>query len=580
YRITNATFFYGALNVSDIAFVASPLASGFNVAFKNDRSAWGMRLDKVRFQGWGVGWYTDCAGANALSLHFDNCTIGLKLVGFADGGFFTGRLEHCVVGAEIGGTDLGSANPSYLNGATHANRLHFEGPFNTYVYVVGDGAVCTLGGYFEEVRDVVAIGFPPDVVNLVPGITETNKGTWSVTIDSLGGFGGSTAGHNAQSVVSIYTPALYGLAIRNSMFSALDLVRSTTAGGDSTPIVIENSLPGLITTDGTRPFPRVITYSDGTCIPTWNGERPLNAEINSQKRHYVGTNLVNDLSLGNNQLYNTVIGQTDLGFATTPDPDSVNFCTSAAITDTPTRAAVSKLCKDLKQAKLWSKFYLLYPFANATPLGCSVNLMTNTSTYTISWHGTNSSTFTPLGVAGDGLVTYGDTHFVPWWIPGANALDMAFFVYNETASLPSSSRGTFIGVKGTFRAGLDYYNAGSGVAILADGFMTTGTSSLYGVMNSDYRGLLMTQRTSSETGTLLVNWLTMPYYDNSPNSGSIGLPGNTVYILAKNDGGGLAQPAAATLAMAGISHSFTIGDWNSFRVICDNYNALLGRKAP
>ena len=296
YRITNATFFYGAVNVSDIAFVASPLASGFNVAFKNDRSAWGMRLDKVRFQGWGVGWYTDCAGANGLSLHFNNCTIGLKLVGFADGGFFTGRLEHCVVGAEIGGTDLGSAIPSYLNGATRANRLHFEGPFNTYAYVVGDGGVCTLGGYFEQVKDVVAIGFPPDVVNLVPGITETNNGTWSVTIDTLGGFGGTNAGHNAQSVVSIYTPALYGLAIRNSTFSALDLVRSTTAGGDSTPIVIENSVPGVEIIGGTRPFPRVVTYSDGTCIPSWNRGWPLSAEINSQKRRYAGTNLVNDLN--------------------------------------------------------------------------------------------------------------------------------------------------------------------------------------------------------------------------------------------------------------------------------------------
>jgi hypothetical protein len=296
YRITNATFFYGAVNVSDIAFVASPFASGFNVAFKNDRSASGMRVDKVRFQGWGVGWYTDCAGANGLSLHFDNCRIGLKLVGFADGGFFTGRLEHCVVGAEIGGTDLGSAVPSYLSGATHANRLHFEGPYNTYVYVVGDGGVCTLGGYFEQVKDVVAIGFPPDVVNLVPGLTETNNGTWSVTLDSLGGFGGTNAGHNAQSVVSIYTPALYGLAIRNSTFSALDLVRSTTAGGDSTPIVIENSVPGVEIIGGTRPFPRVITYSDGTCIPSWNRGWPLSAEINTQKRRYAGTNLVNDLN--------------------------------------------------------------------------------------------------------------------------------------------------------------------------------------------------------------------------------------------------------------------------------------------
>jgi len=205
--LSNSTFFYAAVDVSDIAFIAGSGARGFNVGFKNDRSACCLRLDRVLFQGWGVGWYTDCAGCNGLSVEFVQCTIGLKLVGYADGGIYTGRMESCVVGAEIGGTDQGSANGIYIAKETHANRLHLKAPTSHTCMSLVTGVLASWAVIFEGVKDVVAVGFPPDVVGLVPGITETNYGTLLSHDRFPGRVWRQIHRWNAESVVSIYTTA-------------------------------------------------------------------------------------------------------------------------------------------------------------------------------------------------------------------------------------------------------------------------------------------------------------------------------------------------------------------------------------
>jgi hypothetical protein len=598
--IHNAVFFYGACPLQDITLKAGSDQQGFNIAFENDRSACCFSVVNVTFDGWGVGWYTDVADGQGYNVEFNNCVIGLKLVGYADGGFYSGRFSGCTIGAAIGAGDRGQGlygtNPPTWGGGydggnsqTHANWLHFEGSHNRYPYVVGNEGACTLGGYFEVVKDVVSVGYPPDVINLVPFAVETNTETYSVVVNGLGGFGGTNTGTSADSVVSIYTPAAYGIRVQNSTFMALDLIKSLTPLGDQAPVIIEATRPGV---DTVR---RVMKFSDGTYIPAWAtlpavGTTPsVTAEINSGRRYYLGTNLVNDMSSGVvPALYNTILGHTDPAFSSAPDADAVTFNTAASINEPATQAAVSKLCKDLKAAGLWNKMYVLYPFVGGSATSCAVNLMAN-SAYNITWYG--SPTFTTLGVTGNGSSQYGITHFYPSDVVGAAATDMAYFVYNETENLASGTSGYCMGVTSYSNAttianstfGITANAAPYGVGLIIKGFMTSGPSAFVVRVPSptgDYRGLIGVQRLSAATDLVFSGWMAAPWYDNSGIVGNLAVPTNYVAVLGAWDAhdGAIDRPYKGTLAMAGICHGLSTTEWNGLRVISDNFNAILGRK--
>ena len=563
WNLTGQVFLEAAVDVDGLTFQQGS-GSGFNVGFKNMDAAAGMKLNDVRFLNWsGIGWQTDCAGAEGFGLNFTRNTIGLRLAGFADGGTFMGRLAHNFVGVEVGGTDSGSGD-GVPQAATHGNMFRFEGPGNVYAYVVGKAACCTIEGYLEGVNNVVSVGYPPEVATLIPGITEVNEYTYSVVVQNLGGFGGTNMpnSNQAAALVAIYTAGCYGITLRNTTFWANTCVLSKTAAADSTPVVLEHAIPG----NGP-----IMTFSDGTTLPTWLPTGlPVTGEINTNRRVYSGTNLLFDF---NSAPY--LVGKTDPSWLSAPDPDATSFCNRISLKDTTQRTAVSKLVKDLKAAGLWSKWYCLYPFVGASPQSEACNLVS--TNYTITWSASPAPVFSALGVTGvtNTPGAYGDTQFNPL-VAGVDQDDFSLFVYNLDVSptfLSPMGFGVFMGVNATYRAGL----AHDRWSVRMDGLMSC--DSLQGnsaPLSADLRGPLLASRSSSSTSALYADWIPATYRNSSA---STGVPNGNIYVLAKNDEGPY-MPTGATLAMAGAGHSFSLEDWNRLRAICDNFNALLGRKAP
>ena len=564
WNLNNQVFVEAPVDVTGLTFQQGS-GSGFNIGFKNMASAFGLRLDDVRFLNWkGIGWETDCAGCQGIELNFTGNQIGLRLAGYADGGTFLGRLSDNFVGIEVGGTDLGSGQgQDHPYAATHGNMFRFEGPRNVYPYVVGQAACCTIEGYYEVANQVVSIGYPPEVATLVPGITETNTYTQSVVVQNLGGFGGTNQPNSAATaLVAIYTPACYGLSIRNTTFLAKTLVLSTLAGGDATPVTLENAVPG----DGP-----VITLSDGSVLPSWlPANLPQSGEINTSRRFYSGTNLLFDV---NSAPY--LVGQSDPSWLSSPDPDASSFCARAGVTDLTQQTAISKLVKDLKAAGLWSKWYFLYPFVGGTAGSTAVNLVS--TNYTISWTASPAPLFSALGVTGvtNAPGAYGDTHFNPN-TAGVGQDDFSVFAYNLTARpafVTPPGYGVFLGVRGGFRAGLGH----DSTTVRVDGLMND-----YAIQSDsepsslDLRGPLLASRSSSSARALYTDWIPL---GQVLATASAGVPNANMFVLAKNDGGPY-MPTGATLAMAGAGHGFSAQDWSRLRAICDNFNALLGRKAP
>lgn len=561
WNLNNQVFVEAQVDVSGLTFEDGS-RTGFNIGFRNMDSVAGMKLDDVRFLNWsGIGWQTDCAGAQGLDLNFTGNKIGLRLAGFADGGTFMGRMADNFVGIEVGGTDQGSAIGT-PQPATHGNMFRFEGPRNVYPYVVGRSACCTIEGYLEVVNNAVSVGYPPEVATLIPGIAETNDYTDSLVVQNLGGFGGTNQPNNAaKAFVAIYTPVCHGITIRNTTFLANTCVLSKSAGGDATPVILEHAIPGG----------PVMTFSDGTTLQPW---LPANVahtgEINTTRRVYSGTNLVFDVNS-----FPYLVGQTDPSWLSAPDPDATNFIARAGLTDLTQKTAISKLVKDLKAAGLWYKWYCLYPFVGGTPNSTACNLVS--SKYTINWSASPAPLFSALGVTGvtNAPGAFGDTQFNPQ-TAGVSQNDFSVFAYNLSAApayVSPPGFGVFIGVCATNRASLGHnYNA-----VRMDGLMNNNSiQGNFGPYSSDLRGPLLATRSSSSTGVLYTDWITTGYSDSTV---SAGVPGASLYVLAKNDQGPY-MPTGATLAMAGAGHGFSLAEWNRLRAICDNFNALLGRRAP
>lgn len=561
WNLSSQTFVDACVDVTGLTFQDGS-RSGFNIGFKNMDSASAMHLDSVRFLNWsGIGWETDCAGAQGFNLNFHGNTIGLRLAGYADGGTFMGRLDGNFVGIEIGGTDQGSANGTPQT-ATHGNMFRFEGPFNYYPYVVGRAACCTIEGYLEQVNNVVSLGYPPEVATLVPGIIETNDSPDTVVVQNLGGFLGTNQPDNqAASLVTIYTPLCQGLTIRNTTFTAKTCVLSTNPGADTTPVILENVIPG----------PTVMTFSDGTTLAPWlSGYQPHTGEINTTRRFYSKTNLVFDV---NSVPYR--VGQSDPSWLSVPDSDATNFCARAGIADLAQKTAISKLVKDLKAAGLWSKWYCLYPFVGGTPASTARNLVS--SNYTINWSSSPAPVFSAVGVTGvtTGPGAFGDTRFNPQ-TAGVTQDDFSVFAYNLDAApayVTPPGFGIFIGVTAGNRAGLGHNNN----SVRMDGLMNINALQGNGwPVATEMRGPILASRTSASTGVLYSDWSPTGFADFAA---SLGVPNGNIYVLAKNDQGPY-MPTGATLAMAGIGHGFSPQEWTRLRIICDNFNALLGRKAP
>jgi hypothetical protein len=94
-----------------------------------------------------------------------------------------------------------------------------------------------------------------------------------------------------------------------------------------------------------------------------------------------------------------------------PDPDAAAFLAATGITDPTIETAINDLVIDMKDAGIWTKMHVVYPFVGASSTTFKYNLM-NPVDSDAAFRGTFNGpfSFTSSGLVGTGT-NYVDTHF-------------------------------------------------------------------------------------------------------------------------------------------------------------------------
>jgi hypothetical protein len=86
------------------------------------------------------------------------------------------------------------------------------------------------------------------------------------------------------------------------------------------------------------------------------------------------TNEVIDIQRGETDIIKVYLGETLIWQKSTVDPDAEAFFTATGITDPTQQGAVNTLVIDLKNAGLWNKMVVIYPFVGGTATTHKYNL--------------------------------------------------------------------------------------------------------------------------------------------------------------------------------------------------------------
>lgn len=253
------------------------------------------------------------------------------------------------------------------------------------------------------------------------------------------------------------------------------------------------------------------------------------------------------------------------------DAEATNFLARAGIplsTNNTIPTAINSLVLSAKAHGWWAKCDAIYPFVGATAASHAPNL--KSTNYNILWHG--AVIHDARGVTGDGLTGYGDTQFNPRLVNEQFRQTSAhLFVYSGTKSLPDY--GLLLG-----SAAGDY----SSCAILwsVGGFVGGGLNEVVyagiGIYTGDLSGPMLVSRTDFATEFLAVG---DSLSSGMTTAGSV--PNANVGLLAViHDDGSVAHYCPANLRGATIGHGLTPEQWETLRQDWEEFETVLGRKAP
>lgn len=232
--------------------------------------------------------------------------------------------------------------------------------------------------------------------------------------------------------------------------------------------------------------------------------------------------------------------------------------------------AVNGLVLQFKQASIWTKSELLYPFVGGTAVWHSLNLK-DPDTFQVTWAGT--LTHNSNGVTGNGSDGWGDTGWATSAASIASLDSVSLFAYNRTQAPVSGGR--FLGVSntaGTSRLGM----IASGGNLNSDG-PHDGDSDTVPSINTitpDFRGTMLLSRTSSTAHANYIRDLSPGSDSQSSTSTCTG----TLGILARNfESFGPDSFSDANLALAGAGSGMSAADYASLNAAIKNFQDALGR---
>jgi len=216
----------------------------------------------------------------------------------------------------------------------------------------------------------------------------------------------------------------------------------------------------------------------------------------------------------------------------------------------------------------WTNCDAIYPFVGATAAAHALNL--KSTNYSILWHG--AITHDANGITGDGLTGYGDTRFNPRTVNGRFRQDSAhLFVYIGTQVLPDY--GLLLGCSTA-----DY--SSSSILWSVGGFVGGGLNEVLhagiGIYTADLRGPMLVSRTGANEEFLAVG-----HSLHGGTTTAVSMPNANLGILAViHDTGGEAHNCPANLRGVTFGRGLTPEQWAPLQQDWDEFQIMLGRKAP
>ncbi|HWC61619.1 MAG TPA: hypothetical protein VHC44_18145 [Verrucomicrobiae bacterium] len=250
-----------------------------------------------------------------------------------------------------------------------------------------------------------------------------------------------------------------------------------------------------------------------------------------------------------------------------------NYIARAGLTNNPSEMLMAAVVVSLgKQHGWWNNWDALYLFRGSTSNSTAQNLIS--TNYTISWQ-TNGMSFDWTGVTGDGISSYGDTHFNPVTAiaPHYTTQSGSFFILNRTPA-PAGANG-FIGASLSLKAGL-YCDSNTHSL----GFFGLNTSSTLDDVNvliepdsGDFSGYILANRSAANAQTIFHDQFTGNFLDGTA---ATGVPNASFYILGVNNDGGLSYPCSCNLSLAGFGAGMTASQWLVFENDMKTAMSILG----
>ncbi len=217
----------------------------------------------------------------------------------------------------------------------------------------------------------------------------------------------------------------------------------------------------------------------------------------------------------------------------------------------------------------WTNIDALYPFVGGTSNTMSIN-MRNTNSMKIAWSPANVGVYDTNGVKGNGTTFFGDTRTNVISITNAayklNSAHLFAYVESAATVFPSIYCGTFSDFDTQFRA----QNSST--------FRATEVNGVTGVPAADINitpivGPILITRTNSTT----VQGAVQNQFASGLDA-SVGIPGVPFFVLAlSTPAGGFSDAGLAGLSIGG---GMTQVQWDEYRRIWDNFEAMVNRKVP
>ena len=237
------------------------------------------------------------------------------------------------------------------------------------------------------------------------------------------------------------------------------------------------------------------------------------------------------------------------------------------------QTAINTLFTNLKSAGLYSKIDIMYPMLGGNGNGTSINAITPSGSFNITWNGGMS--FTSSGATGNGTNSYGNTNYNP--NTSSNPLDYGYGVY-------MSNSGNY---------DLEIYNLGAydGTNITA-ARAEFGEVNLYGYSVGEPRTSMVVPTAPDLAGNYISTFSSTSYKQNYFNYNSVSISATSTPVLMSSTPTLVNQPiythtlningspynlCTATISFLWFGKYLTNSQVSTLSTIINNFQTALGR---